>query len=168
MYQVETIKERSVCSLLLMCLCTFNPTLCFEHLLVWYEIKSLSLHLIIIITKKMLPMHLHDVDAFTSLTVPLLVCLKPSPHARREHNTAKSLWHWCFAAICLPNLQKKPRSTGSSMKRWWPRPRREVRSFYKAIHVHVTSTASETLGSTALQQRQSCHFSSWLGATSCV
>lgn len=41
----------------------------------------------------------------------------------------------CAAAICLPNLQRKPRSTGSSMKRWWPRPRREVSSFHKAIDV---------------------------------
>lgn len=52
----------------------------------------------------------------------------------------------CAAAICLPNLQRKPRSTGSSTKRWWPRPRREVSSLYKAADgLFFTSTASKAL-----------------------
>lgn len=34
----------------------------------------------------------------------------------------------CVTGICLPSQLRKPRNTDSSMKRWWPRPRREVRA----------------------------------------
>lgn len=49
-------------------------------------------------------------------------------------------WCLCITVICLPSQPRRPRNTDSSMKRWWPRPRREVRSFDKVIKVPLLSS----------------------------
>lgn len=51
------------------------------------------------------------------------------------NNTRLLLTHFPFMCLCLcaavifqPNQPRRRRNTDSNMKRWWPRPRREVRS----------------------------------------
>lgn len=41
-------------------------------------------------------------------------------------NNASQPLTLCLAATCPPSRPRRPRNTGSSMRRWWPRPRREV------------------------------------------
>lgn len=83
--------------------------------------------------------------SFPTAPSPPFLSLEPAKLKKLDNSAACAMIFLCVAAICLPNLQRKLRSTGSSMKRWWPRQRREVSVFRKAIDMLFSPTASKEL-----------------------